>query len=651
MDIILSGMLDSFSKIHDLTNIDHAVAFEHFTNYCVVSREHPERFKLQSVHVGGSGDLHMDGLAILVNDHIVSRIADVDDLKQRFRRWEVTFLFIQAKRSPSFDTGEILKFLTGVRTFFKGTLPQGSADRVRELMDVKQHIYQNCASMLSNPICKMFFAATGEWSESGNPNAANAIAIAKADLMNTNLFSKVEFNALDSRQLQQLYRSVTRHTERQIVFDKHTTLPKIAGVRQAYIGILPCTEYLKLIMDDAGALDRRLFYDNVRDYLGDGNPVNSQIRDTIGDSDTNDRFVLLNNGVTIVAKEVRQTADELILRDYQIVNGCQTSHVLYRSKDKLSVNAHLPVKLIVTEEVALTEDIIYGTNSQSELKPWAFAALAPFHKRLEEFYAAVGAAAKERLHYERRSRQYDDMDLSSEHIVTIDSQARTFVAMFLNEPHHAIRLAPALVENYRTKIFLDEAHSLWPYYVSALALFRVERLMRRGVLPGRYEPFVFHLLMLFRLMAEEEPVPRLNNQASIEKYCAGLRKALDDAKKAAELFQRCATIVDAALKKMAVDMSSAVQLPEFTEALKTIAKDGDAEAAAVAKERGRVKWFDSSLGYGFIVGDSGIDRFVHQTDIVARGFRSLVENERVEFIAIDTPRGPRAIEVRSIHEG
>ena len=48
---------------------------------------------------------------------------------------------------------------------------------------------------------------------------------------------------------------------------------------------------------------------------------------------------------------------------------------------------------------------------------------------------------------------------------------------------------------------------------------------------------------------------------------------------------------------------------------------------------GSVKWFDTVKGYGFIVPDdeSG-DVFVHQTNINVEGFRSLAENERVEFV-------------------
>jgi cold shock CspA family protein len=50
------------------------------------------------------------------------------------------------------------------------------------------------------------------------------------------------------------------------------------------------------------------------------------------------------------------------------------------------------------------------------------------------------------------------------------------------------------------------------------------------------------------------------------------------------------------------------------------------------KKTGKVKWFNSSKGYGFITPDDGADDlFVHQTSILAEGFRSLREGEEVEF--------------------
>ena len=62
--------------------------------------------------------------------------------------------------------------------------------------------------------------------------------------------------------------------------------------------------------------------------------------------------------------------------------------------------------------------------------------------------------------------------------------------------------------------------------------------------------------------------------------------------------------------------------------------------------KGKVKWFDSAKGFGFIQGD-GIEKdvFVHHTAIQAEGFRSLSEGEAVEFELVTGPKGPKAEKV------
>jgi CspA family cold shock protein len=63
------------------------------------------------------------------------------------------------------------------------------------------------------------------------------------------------------------------------------------------------------------------------------------------------------------------------------------------------------------------------------------------------------------------------------------------------------------------------------------------------------------------------------------------------------------------------------------------------------KEQGTVKWFNGSKGYGFIARDTGEDVFVHYSAIVADGYRSLEEGQRVEFVVTQGDKGPQASEV------
>ena len=66
------------------------------------------------------------------------------------------------------------------------------------------------------------------------------------------------------------------------------------------------------------------------------------------------------------------------------------------------------------------------------------------------------------------------------------------------------------------------------------------------------------------------------------------------------------------------------------------------------RETGVVKWFNDKKGYGFISRDSGEDVFVHHSSIVAEGFRSLSEGDRVEFTVTQEQKGQAAVDVRKV---
>jgi len=60
---------------------------------------------------------------------------------------------------------------------------------------------------------------------------------------------------------------------------------------------------------------------------------------------------------------------------------------------------------------------------------------------------------------------------------------------------------------------------------------------------------------------------------------------------------------------------------------------------------GKVKWFNSEKGYGFITTEEGTDLFVHFSQIQVDGFKTLEENQEVEFEVVDGDKGPQAANV------
>jgi CspA family cold shock protein len=61
---------------------------------------------------------------------------------------------------------------------------------------------------------------------------------------------------------------------------------------------------------------------------------------------------------------------------------------------------------------------------------------------------------------------------------------------------------------------------------------------------------------------------------------------------------------------------------------------------------GKVKWFNSEKGFGFITGDNGQDYFVHFRSIVGDGYRTLDEGQPVEFEIQETDKGMQAVNVK-----
>ena len=540
MDRISESLLEEFSVEHGIGHLSEDKRFEHFSSYITVQRQYSgDTFDTEDIVTGSGNDTGIDGIAIIVNGSLVTDVEILEQEADKAGHLDVMFVFIQCQRSPSFEAATIGTFGFGVLDFFKETPSQKRNDKVTAAADIMAAIYKRSSKFKrGNPVCRLYYVTTGKWVGDQTLEARRRAVI--SDLDNTGLFRDVDFTPVDAESLQGLYRQTKNAISREFNFINKSVVPEVPGVKEAYLGFLPVSEFLKLLGDENNEIIGSLFYDNVRDWQGD-NEVNSEITATL-ESNAKARFVLMNNGITIIAQNLQPTGNKFLIEDYQIVNGCQTSHVLFNQRDQIDETVMVPIRLIGTQDKEVTNAIIRATNRQTEVKEEQFFALQEFPQELELFCQAFPDHQK--LYYERRSRQYHRQQIEKTRVVTPPNMIRAFAAMFLGQPHRTTRNYGALKGTVGKDIFA-KGHRKEPYYTAAFTLYKLEYLFRNQRLDPKFKPARFHILLAARILGNTESMPRMNSN-DMERYCRKLMDILWDASKSDELIIQAAQVVDVA---------------------------------------------------------------------------------------------------------
>jgi hypothetical protein len=566
MDRVTKSYLDEFRREQSLSeSMSDSDVFEYFADYCIVSSVHEEEFDTADVHVGGTGDLGLDGLAVIVNGVLVSSIDEAEDLLSINGFLDVKFVLVQAKTSSSFSGEQIAAFFDGADEFFTETPTLPVGEQITSTRKIMSWLYSKSVKFKrQRPVLQLAFVTTGQWQEDQYLTAK--IATRRQRLMETGLFQDVIFEPMGANELQSTYQRSKNNVTVEFSFANKVLLPDIDGVAEAYLGVLPAKEYMTLITDASGNIRKPLFYDNVRDFQGD-NQVNLEIKKTLHDPVGQQRFAILNNGITLVTRSLRTTGNKFVVADYQIVNGCQTSHVLFDSKEQLSEDTYVPLKVISTDDEDIINAISTATNRQTEVTADDLYAMSAFQKRLEALYAAY--PDKKKLHYERRSKQYASVaGVEKVRIIGKTLQVRAFAAMFLDDPHRAARYYSDLRAQVGSKIFND-SHKLDPYYVSAYAYYKLEFFFRNSAVPVYYKPARFHLLMALRYLVGGLDMPNLtaNKATAYSNYIAEVLWSED---KSVEAFKRAIEVIDQALDGESLTRD-VVKTQGFTDLVKTAA--------------------------------------------------------------------------------
>lgn len=537
-DLILKSQFVGFINTWGLTftnDKEEAAVFEKFVTYAYLSHDDPSAFignvdLLDFCCTGGGDDAKLDGIGIKVNGKLVSSQEDIDQIVSCSKKVDVEFFLIQAKERTDFDSAAFNTFGIGAQNFFtESKLPEN--DRIKQFRELKDYIYTEASvirKLDNNPSVSIVYAFCGKVPDDQHTEAIKKIVVENLNQCPDSL-NCIKVEILGANDLVRLCKEIENDYE--VSMNISDIFPLTTGgkksIKKAYSFTCTATELIRLLSREDGSLRRSLFNDNVRDYLGNKGPVNSEIEETIKKEP--ELFLMCNNGITIVCSDFLQVRDKLVtIQNPQIVNGCQTCNSIFSQRSNPSINnVHVLVKLVCTEEIEITNKIVRGTNKQNQVLEESFEATKPFHQNLEDYFLAKKEVAS--LYYERRNKQYSScVSINKYQIVNLRVITQTSVAMFLHCPHVAHRHEAKLLETYacENRILYKEGQSYAPYFTAALMWYRVEEAFRNKILPSSLKPYKAHIYYIMTFMTGKYPLTLEVRNDAMEVFCCKLENIL-----------------------------------------------------------------------------------------------------------------------------
>lgn len=510
MNPVIRAQLREFAKANLLSGETQENQFEIYSIFAVLSGLLGESIDAYDVHLTGD-EFGVDGIAIVIQGEIVKNRQEAEDKLSSIKNPSVEFIFFQSKTSTSYDYGDISKLFDAVSDFFDGSL-NSESQAVEDCFGAMEAIYEKGTGR-RNPRISCYYIATGNYEQPAKIEKLRTNF--RAQLEEKNIFdpSDISLEIVGARDLQAWYRAATSSVEVEIEFPRNVVMPDNGHVEEAYIGYVDAKNLIKLFttFDEGGqpiGINRAVFFDNIRDYDAKSK-INLSIKEGVL-QDGGAEFVFRNNGITVVSRNIDRTGDKFRLEDFQIVNGCQTSNVLYdlllgghnddRDVGALMESIQVPLRIIGSKDDDFVSSIIIGTNRQNPVRDEQFWALRPFMKSLEEY--SRNLEPEEIIYLERRDNQYRNQEVERTRVMQPSVLMKAVAACLLFQPQRAARDYRGILAEYETKIFLDE-HDVRIYHAVAYLYYRMEFLWRNQKIENEYKTFRYYILAAIGLWAAE----------------------------------------------------------------------------------------------------------------------------------------------------
>ncbi|WP_019172093.1 AIPR family protein [Pseudaminobacter salicylatoxidans] len=502
MNPVIRAQLREFAKANSILTENQEKQFEIYSIFSILTGLLGENIDAYDAHLQGD-EFGLDGAAVIIQGEAVHNRQEAEEKLAAINNPSIEFIFFQSKTSTNYDYGDISKFFDAITGFFDGDL-KGESDAIDDLMGAMEVIYENGVGK-RNPKLSCYYVATGNYEQ---PHKLEKLKDNfRITLQEQNIFdaSTISIEFVGARELQQWYRAAISAVEVEIDFPRNVVMPNNNHVEEAYIGYIDANNLLKLysLKDSEGnvlGINRSVFFDNIRDY-DSKSKINLGIKAGVRLSGGAE-FVFRNNGITVVSKSIDRTGDKFRLEDFQIVNGCQTSNVIFDlvygdddagsdGNTELIQDIQVPFRLIGSKDDEFVSSIIVGTNRQNPVRDEQFWALRPFMKSFEEYCRNLDP--EEIIYFERRDNQYRNQNVERTRVMQPSVLMKAVAACLLFQPQRAARDYRGILSEYEDSIFLDD-HDVRVYHAVAYLYYRLEFLWRNQRIPNSYKTFRYYIL-------------------------------------------------------------------------------------------------------------------------------------------------------------
>lgn len=430
---LTDGLVKQRAKDLGIENLD--AAFMSVAHEQVLQRFDLSIDEIDAGLTDGGGDGQIDAIYVLMNGSSMTgeegeEVPDKGPL-------DVDLILIQSKNTTGFEENPLKIIRSTVRDLldlsktYTGYI-EGYSEKLQDLFAVARKALFASAGRSGRVSVTVFYVTKASTANIHSSVTGTAKTL-QSELSAAAGTKDVGFSFVGAEELVALSRMPRTRVKK---LENHKVISSSSADSFACLTTLGA--FVTFLSDDNGVLIRSLFDANVRDFLGKSE-VNEAIKKTLHELDEGD-FWWFNNGITIVASDIEQKGEVLALTDPLLVNGLQTSNVIFSFMSDPEVPAALKekrkaqlllVKIIEPSSEKARDEVIKATNSQTHIPKAYLRGMDHVHRNIEDHLKGS------ELFYERRKNQYRNAGKKPTEIVTLSEMAQSLMAAILFRPADA----------------------------------------------------------------------------------------------------------------------------------------------------------------------------------------------------------------------